>query len=117
MSTTRRRRNKKKNQQGWETVTHTNKSQKQKYEWQQVVVPPEVIESLTPLEDAFYRLLLESREPLTSEEIVAQCGERCAPSDISNVVYDGRLKGYIEAASVRPHRWRLQLIKVYDEIE
>ena len=99
-------------QQSWTTVSHTKP--RKHYELCQVEVPPDVIESLTPLEDAVYRVLRASSQPLTSEDIVVHCSERCAKSDIGNVVHEGRLREHIEAENweEKPRRWRLKKIKV-----
>lgn len=110
----RRRNRKKRNQdEGWTTVTHTKP--RKVYEMRIVEVPHDIQETLSPLESAVYNLLLNnSKKALTSEEIAQQCRERCARSDIGNLIYDGRLNEYIEAESYKekPRRWRLKQKKV-----
>jgi hypothetical protein len=113
MSRNRRRRNKKKkNDVGWTTVTYVKP--RKEYEWKTIVVPPEIVESLSPLESAVHKLLLNAEQPLTAEYLADNCGERCTTSDIRHLVYHGRFSDYIETADPkqRPKHYRLGLIKV-----
>ena len=112
-STVAKRRRKKRrpqtNQSGWTTV-----KPKPKCIFVTIEVPEEVLSELRPLERSVYDLLATSKLPLTAPDIMEMVEDNCSRADIGNVLYDGLMQDYVEAADwkSRPRQWRLKVLKM-----